>query len=37
MKPCQMAWMNLQGIRLSETSQRKADTTQFYLHVDSKK
>ena len=35
--PFATTWTNLEGIMLSETSQRKTNTAWFHLYVDSKK
>ena len=32
--PFVRTWINLEGIMLSEKSQRKTNTVSFYLHVD---
>ena len=35
--PFATAWMDLEGIMLSEMSQRKINTVCYYLYVESKK
>ena len=39
MKSCYllMQWMDLEGVMLSEITQRQTNTIRFYLHVESKK
>ena len=35
--PCATTWMNLEGVMLSDKSQRDTNTVCFYLYVESKK
>ena len=35
--PIAATWMDLEGIMLSEISQRKTNTVRFHLYVESKK
>ena len=35
--PFAETWMDLEGIMLSETSQRKTNTVRYHIHMESKK